>query len=117
MRPTGARRCALRRKWNPTSTGSPSGKRGRMTEFFTIKHIDNSRLVRTMAPNRMRECARLVLLGGLIALCAFLYAWQHFQAIQLRYQLESLRGERSQAAELNQELKFEVAARLARPRA
>src|SRR5258706_757264 len=87
-----------------------------MTEFFTIKHIDNSRLVRTMAPNRMRECARLVLLGGLIALCAFLYAWQHFQAIQLRYQLESLRGERSQAAELNQELKLEVAGRFAAPR-
>jgi cell division protein FtsL len=80
-----------------------------MTEFFTIKHIDNSRLARPMAPNRLRECARLVLLGGAIALGAFLYAWQHFQAIQLRYQLESLRGERSQAAELNQELKLEVA--------
>src|SRR3984893_17066804 len=80
-----------------------------MTEFFTIKQIDNSRLVRPMAPNRMRECARLVLLGGSIALCVFLYAWQHFQTIQLRYQLESLRGERSQAAELNQELKLEVA--------
>ena len=69
-----------------------------MTEFFTVKHIDNSRLMRPMAPNRMRECARLVFLGGAIALCAFLYAWQHFQTIQLRYQLESLRGERSQAA-------------------
>src|SRR6266851_2704252 len=80
-----------------------------MTEFFTVKQIDNSRLVRPMAPNRMRECARLVLLGGLIALCAFLYAWQHFEAIQLRYHLESLRGERTQAAELNQELKLEVA--------
>ena len=80
-----------------------------MTEFFTVKHIDNSRLVRPMAPNRMRECARLVLLGGMIGLCAFLYAWQHFETIQLRYQLESLRGERTQAAELNQELKLEVA--------
>jgi cell division protein FtsL len=80
-----------------------------MTEFFTIKHIDNSRLVRPMAPNRMRECARLVLLGGSIALCAFLYAWQHFETIQLRYQLESLRGERTQSAELNQELRLEVA--------
>ena len=80
-----------------------------MTEFFTVKHIDNSRLVRPMAPNRIRECARLVLLGGFIALFAFLYAWQHFQTIQLRYQLESLRGERSQAAELNQELRLEVA--------
>ena len=42
-------------------------------------------------------------------MCAFLYAWQHFQTIQLRYRLESLRGERSQAAELNQQLKLEVA--------
>jgi cell division protein FtsL len=80
-----------------------------MSEFFTVKHIDNSRLARPMDPNRMRECVRLVLLGGLLALCVLLYAWQHFETIQLRYQLESLRGEKSQAAELNQELKLEVA--------
>ncbi len=80
-----------------------------MTEFFTVKHIDNSRLVRVVAPNHMRECARVVSLGALIALCAFLYAWQHFETIQLRYQLESLRGERAQATELNQELKLEIA--------
>jgi cell division protein FtsL len=80
-----------------------------MTEFFTIKHIDNSRLVRFVAPNHMRECARVVSLGGLIALGAFLYAWQHFETIQLRYQLESLRSERAQTRELNQELKLEIA--------
>jgi cell division protein FtsL len=80
-----------------------------MSEFYTVKQIDNSRLVRPMAPNRIRECARLVLLGGMIALCALLYAWQHFETIQLRYALESLRSEHSQAAELNQELKLEVA--------
>jgi len=80
-----------------------------MTEFFTVKHIDNSRLVRFVAPNHLRECARVVLLGGLIALCAFLYAWQHFETIQLRYELESLRSERAQATELNQELKLEIA--------
>jgi cell division protein FtsL len=80
-----------------------------MTEFFTIKHIDNSRVVRIVAPNHLRECARVVSLGAMIALGAFLYAWQHFETIQLRYQLESLRGERAQAAELNQELKLEMA--------
>jgi len=80
-----------------------------MSEFYTVKQIDNSRLVRPMAPNRMRECARLVFLGSLITLCALLYAWQHFETIQLRYDLESLRNQRSQAAELNQELKLEVA--------
>jgi hypothetical protein len=42
-------------------------------------------------------------------MCALLYAWQHFETIQLRYQLESLRSERAQATELNQELKLEVA--------
>ena len=65
--------------------------------------------MRLVAPNHMRECARVVFLGGMIALCAFLYAWQHFETIQLRYQLESLRSERTQATELNQELKLEMA--------
>jgi len=80
-----------------------------MTEFYTVKQIDNSRLVRLVAPNHMRECARVVSLGALVALGAFLYAWQHFETIQLRYQLESLRSERAQATELNQELKLEMA--------
>ena len=80
-----------------------------MTEFYTVKQIDNSRLVRFMAPNHMRECARVVSLGALIALGAFLYAWQHFETIQLRYELESLRSERAQATELNHELKLEMA--------
>jgi len=80
-----------------------------MSEFYTVKQIDNSRLARPMAPNHMRDCARLVLLGGMLAVSAFLYAWQHFETIQLRYDLESLRSERAQAAELNQELKLEIA--------
>jgi cell division protein FtsL len=80
-----------------------------MTEFYTVKQIDNSRLARPLAPNRIRECARLVTLGALLTLCALLYAWQHFETIQLRYDLESLRAERSHAAVLNQELKLEVA--------
>lgn len=80
-----------------------------MTEFYTVKQIDNTRLVRPMAPNRIRECTRLVSMGALLTLCALLYAWQHFETIQLRYDLESLRNEQSQAAELNQELKLEVA--------
>ena len=80
-----------------------------MSEFYTVKQIDNSRLVRFVAPNHMRECARVVSLGALIALCAFLYAWQHFETIQLRYKLESLRSERAEAMELNQQLKLEIA--------
>jgi cell division protein FtsL len=80
-----------------------------MTEYYTVKRIDNSRLVRPKAPDRLRECVRLVAMGGLLALVALLYAWQHFECIQMRSNLESLKADRSQAIELNQELKLEVA--------
>src|SRR5271169_2540683 len=80
-----------------------------MTQFHTVRAIDNSRLLRRAAPNRVREMARLAGLGSMLALVAFLYAWQHFACIQLRYQLESLKSQRAQAAELNQELRLEVA--------
>ena len=80
-----------------------------MTEFHTRKPIDNSRVVRVIAPNRLRELVRLVALGSLIAAGLLFYAWQHFTCIQLGYQLESLKSEQAQAKELNQELKLEVA--------
>ena len=80
-----------------------------MTEFHTVKRIDNSRLVRQLAPDRLRECCRLVLLGAVLAGGGLFYAWQHFQCIQLNYQLEELKAERGRAAELNVQLKLEAA--------
>lgn len=80
-----------------------------MTEFHTVKRIDNSRLARPIAAGRLREMARLIGLGALLAAAALFYAWQHFEYLQLRYQVESLKAERSQASELNQQLKLEEA--------
>jgi len=81
-----------------------------MTEFYTVKRIDNSRLVRQVSSERLRECCRLVALGAVLAAGGLLYAWQHFQSIQVRYQLEELKAERGRAAELNLRLKLEAAA-------
>ncbi len=81
-----------------------------MTEFYTVKRIDNSRLRRQAAPGRVKECVRVVALGGLFTAGALLYAWQHFQCLQLGYQLEELKAARSQALELNQQLRLESAA-------
>jgi len=80
-----------------------------VTEFHTVKRIDNSRLARPIAAGRLREMARLIGLGALLAAAALFYAWQHFEYLQLRYQVESLKAERSQASELNQQLKLEEA--------
>ena len=80
-----------------------------MTQFFTVKQIDNSRLVRPAAPGRLRECCRRVVLGALVAAGGLLYAWQHFQCIRLGYQLEELKAERGRAVELNHQFKLEAA--------
>ncbi len=80
-----------------------------MTEFFTVKRIDNSRVVRAAAPRRLRECARLAGRCGLLAVVVLLYAWQHFQCIQMDYRLQELKATRAQSAELNQQLRLEVA--------
>ena len=84
-------------------------KNAKTTEFYTVKRIDNTRLVRAVAPSRLRECLRLVALGGMVTACALLYTWQHFQCIQMSYQLEALKTQQTEARGLNQQLRLEVA--------
>lgn len=80
-----------------------------MTEYHTIKRIDNSRLVRPTPPAQLRDFWRRVAAGAAIAACLLVYTWQHFECIQIRYQIEQLESQRAQAAELNQQLHLEVA--------
>ena len=80
-----------------------------MTEYYTVKQIDNSRLSRPIAPTQLREFQRRLLAGAAMASCLLFYAWQHFECIQLRYKLEQLSSERAQAEELNAQLHLEVA--------
>ena len=68
-----------------------------MTEYYTVKRIDNSRLFAAPAPSRVRdlwrECARV---ARALAACLLVYTWQHFECIQLRYQVEQLESQRAQ---------------------
>jgi cell division protein FtsL len=80
-----------------------------MTEYFTIKRIDNSRLVRPMDAARMKDFWQRVAATGAIAACLLVYAWQHFECIQMRYQVQTLEGTRAKSAQLNQQLHVDVA--------
>ncbi len=80
-----------------------------MTEFYTAKKIDNSRLARRVAPAKMRDLYRTVALGGIVALFCMLYVYQHFRCIDLSYQLESVKAAQADAAALNSALKMEIA--------
>jgi cell division protein FtsL len=79
-------------------------------DYITVKRIDNSRLVRAANPNRVRDSMRIVAYSAVLAAGFMLFAWQHFQCLQLGYQLEELKAERAQASEMNERLKLEVAA-------
>lgn len=80
-----------------------------MTEFHTVKRIDNSRIVRHIEPVKMRRLYRTVALGGLIAAFFMMYIYQHFRCIDLSFQLEDVRGRQAEAAALNSSLKLEIA--------
>jgi len=80
-----------------------------MTEFYTAKRIDNSRLVRNVEPAKMRDLYRTVALGGILAAFCMLYVYQHFRCIDLSFQLEDAKAKQSDAAALNSALKLEIA--------
>ena len=84
-------------------------KRAGMTEFHTIKRIDNSRLVRAMQPARARDLARTVALWCAVAAFFLCYGYQRFSCIELSFQLEDLKARQTQASATNTELKLEVA--------
>jgi cell division protein FtsL len=84
-------------------------KTARMTEFHTVKRIDNTRLVRHIEPVKLRNLYRTVALGGIVAAFFMLYIYQHFRCIDLSFQLEDLKAKQTQVTSLNSELKLEIA--------
>ena len=80
-----------------------------MMEFQTVKRIDNSRLVRHVAPMRARHYYRTLGLGGIVAAFFMLYIYQHFRCIDLSFQLEQWKAKQVEAATLNSSLKLEIA--------
>jgi cell division protein FtsL len=80
-----------------------------MTEFHTVKRIDNSRIVRHVEPTKVRRLYRTVALGGVIAAFFMMYIYQHFRCIDLSFQLEDVKVRQAEAASLNSSLKLEIA--------
>jgi cell division protein FtsL len=83
-------------------------KNATATQFHTVKRIDNSRLVRNVEPVRLRGFYRTAGLGTIIAACLMMYIYQHFQCIDLSFQLEDLKSRQTQSMALNSELRLEI---------
>jgi cell division protein FtsL len=80
-----------------------------MMEFITVKRIDNSRLVRAMSRGHWRDYCRFAGFGAALAALLLVYAGQHFRCLRVQYQLEELKARRSEAVEMNSQLKLQAA--------
>jgi cell division protein FtsL len=78
------------------------------TQFHTVKRIDNSRWVRNVAPVRLRGFYRTAGLGAIVAAFLMMYIYQHFQCIDLSFQLEDLKAMQQRSTALNSELRLEI---------
>jgi cell division protein FtsL len=84
-------------------------KKPAMVEFYTVKRIDNSRLVRHVEPVKLHNLYKTAFLGGILAMFCMLYVYQHFRCIDLSFQLEDLKAKQAQAQSLNSDLKLTIA--------
>ena len=89
---------------------APAAGRATFPEFYFVKHIDNSRLVREVDVERRRECFSLLGLGVLVFLFVLLFAWQHFQCVRYGYQIEQLKSQYASLEEQNHRFRLEEAA-------
>ena len=80
-----------------------------MMEFRTVKRIDNSRLVRHVEPAKQKNLFKTAGLCGVVALFFLFYIFQHFKCIDLSFALEDLKAQQAKAAQLNSELRLEIA--------
>jgi cell division protein FtsL len=88
---------------------APNRKKTAMVEFYTVKRIDNSRLVRHVEPVKTRNLYRSLAIGGIIAAFCMLYIYQHYRYIDLGFQLQDLKAKTVQAQKLNSSLRLEIA--------
>ena len=89
---------------------APAGGRATFPDFYFVKQIDNSRLVRQVDVERRREFLSLLGLGVLVFSFLLLLAWQHFQSVRNGYQIEQLKADYSTLVGQNHTYRLEQAA-------
>lgn len=78
-----------------------------MTEFHTVKRIDNSRIVRHVEPVKLRNLYKTIALSSVVAVFFMFYIYQHFRCIDLSFQLEDLKAKQTEAMARNSELRLQ----------
>ena len=75
-------------------------------EFFFIRHIDNSRLVKAPDPARVRQMRTFSAAVAVLFSLIMIYGLQHFYAIESSYRVESEKTALEQLREQNRQLRL-----------
>ncbi len=86
-----------------------SRRRVRTPEFFVVKHLDNSRLVKAADPVRAREMRVFSAAVAVLFSLIMVYGLQHFYAIESSYRVESEKQMVDQLREENRQLRLNEA--------
>ena len=85
----------------------PQRRRGACTpEFYFVKHIDNSRLVKAPDPVRVRQMRLFSAAVAVLFSLVMVYGLQHFYAIESGYRVESEKQALDQLREENRQLRL-----------
>lgn len=77
-------------------------------DYVGERDIRNKPIVREVDHTRQRELRRSVLVGVVLVFVLLFSAWQHFELLQLGYQIEQMQQERAHEMEVNRHLKLEI---------
>jgi hypothetical protein len=81
-------------------------RRGPTPEVFSSKRLDNSRLVKTADPVRVREMRTFTAAMTVLFVIVMFYGLQHFSAIEYGYRVEAEKQQRGSLEEQNRELRL-----------
>ena len=84
-------------------------RRVRTPEFYFIRHIDNTRLVKAADPVRAREMRVFSAAVAVLFSLVMVYGLQHFSAIESSYRVESEKQALDQLREQNRQLRLSEA--------
>jgi cell division protein FtsL len=81
----------------------------RAPEFFFVKHLDNSRLVKAADPVRARQMRAFSMAVVALFALVMIYGLQHFSAIESSYRVEGEKQQLEQLREENRQLRLSKA--------
>lgn len=84
-------------------------RRVRMPEYFFVRRIDNSRLVKAADPVRIREMRVFSAAVAVLFSLVMIYGLQHFYAIESSYHVETEKQTLNQLREENRQLRLSEA--------